>query len=96
MRRLTRNHLPSGAATLLSQFPPPNGYIVQTDIDEWTLWSRYDNCYATSTDEMVDSESEEAQSPARFETMAGFLEAVDRDIAYFICQWGIGENVPDW
>lgn len=45
---------------------------------------------------MVDSSSEEAQSPERFQKMAGLLEAVDRDIAYFICQWGIGVNVPEW
>ena len=45
---------------------------------------------------MVDSESEESQSPARFQVMAKFLEDVDRDIAYYICQWGIGENVPEW
>lgn len=45
---------------------------------------------------MVDSSSEEAQSPERFRKMAESLDAADRDIAYFICQWGIGVNVPEW
>ena len=57
---------------------------------------RYDNCYATSRTTMVDSDSTEAQSPARFQHMASALEAVDRDIQYFVCQWGIGVDVGDW
>jgi hypothetical protein len=45
---------------------------------------------------MVDSSSAESQSPARFQLMAAELDDVDRDIQYYICQWGIGENVGAW
>jgi hypothetical protein len=45
---------------------------------------------------MVDSSSAEAQSPARFQHMAAELDAVDRDIQYYVCQWGIGTNVGEW
>lgn len=58
--------------------------------------NRYDNCYATSNTTMVDSDSDEAKSSARFEKMAASLDAVDRDIAYYICQWGIGTDVGEW
>jgi hypothetical protein len=45
---------------------------------------------------MVDSTSAEAQSPNRFIKMAEALNQTDRDIEYYLCQWGIGTNVPDW
>jgi alpha-galactosidase len=45
---------------------------------------------------MVDSDSAEAKSPARFQKMAASLDKVERAIQLFICQWGIGENVGDW
>jgi hypothetical protein len=45
---------------------------------------------------MVDSSSAESQSPVRFQHMASALDAVDRDIKYFICQWGIGTDTGDW
>jgi alpha-galactosidase len=45
---------------------------------------------------MVDADSAESQSPARFIHMGEALNATDRDIQYFLCQWGIGENVPSW
>lgn len=57
---------------------------------------RYDNCYATSRTEMVDWQSAEAQSPDRFIKMAAAINETDRDIQYFLCQWGIGEDVPQW
>ena len=57
---------------------------------------KYDNCYATSRTTMVDADSEEAQSSGRFEKMAELLRGTGRDIAYWICQWGIGSDVPQW
>lgn len=57
---------------------------------------RYDNCYSTSNTTMVDSSSAESQSPARFQHMAAELDVVDRDIQYFVCQWGIGTDTGEW
>jgi hypothetical protein len=57
---------------------------------------RYDNCYATSNNTMVDSSSAESQSPARFQHMAAELDSVNRDIQYYVCQWGIGHDVGEW
>ncbi|KAH7018501.1 glycoside hydrolase superfamily [Microdochium trichocladiopsis] len=57
---------------------------------------KYDNCYSTSRTVMVDSSSAESQSPRRFQVMADELAKTDRDIQYFLCQWGIGQNVPEW
>jgi alpha-galactosidase len=45
---------------------------------------------------MVDWQSAEAQSPDRFIKMADALDKAGRDIKYFLCQWGIGQNVPEW
>lgn len=45
---------------------------------------------------MVDSSSKESQSPARFQRMAQELDKVNRDIQYFVCQWGIGTDVGTW
>ncbi|KAI1041053.1 hypothetical protein LB505_005843 [Fusarium chuoi] len=55
---------------------------------------KYDNCYATSKTNMVDATSTEAKSPNRFIKMAAAINETDRDIKYFLCQWGIGEDVP--
>ncbi|KAF2690929.1 carbohydrate-binding module family 35 protein [Lentithecium fluviatile CBS 122367] len=70
------------------------------DAESFAEWGgdslKYDNCYATSRTVMVDADSAEAQSPARFQRMADTLEAVDRDIQYFVCQWGIGTDVGAW
>jgi alpha-galactosidase len=45
---------------------------------------------------MVDASSAEAKSPNRFIKMAAAINETDRDIQYFLCQWGIGEDVPQW
>lgn len=45
---------------------------------------------------MVDYHSEEAISPTRFQKMADVLESLDRDIAYFVCQWGVGYDLGTW
>lgn len=45
---------------------------------------------------MVDSSSTESQSPGRFQHMAAELDAVGRDIKYYVCQWGIGTDVGTW
>lgn len=45
---------------------------------------------------MVDADSAEAKSPNRFIKMAAAINETDRDIKYFLCQWGIGEDVPQW
>ncbi|KAH7402240.1 glycoside hydrolase superfamily [Phaeosphaeria sp. MPI-PUGE-AT-0046c] len=72
----------------------------QLDAESFAEWGgdslKYDNCYSTSNTTMVDSSSAESQSPARFQHMATELEAVDRDIEYFVCQWGIGQDVGTW
>ncbi|RAR02868.1 carbohydrate-binding module family 35 protein [Stemphylium lycopersici] len=72
----------------------------QLDAESFAEWGgdslKYDNCYSTSNTTMVDSSSAEAQSPARFQHMAAELDAVDRDIQYFVCQWGIGTDVGEW
>lgn len=70
------------------------------DAESFAEWGgdslKYDNCYATSNTTMVDSSSAESQSPARFQHMGAELDAVDRDIEYYICQWGIGLDVGKW
>ncbi|KAF2824686.1 glycoside hydrolase [Ophiobolus disseminans] len=70
------------------------------DAESFAEWGgdslKYDNCYSTSKTTMVDSSSAESQSPARFQHMAAELEAVDREIQYYVCQWGIGTDVGTW
>ncbi|KAJ4376328.1 hypothetical protein N0V83_001611 [Neocucurbitaria cava] len=82
-----------------TDLPASLGYE-QLDAESFAEWGgdslKYDNCYATSNTTMVDSNSTESQSPARFQHMAAELDAVDRDIQYFICQWGIGTDVGEW
>ncbi|KAH7082475.1 glycoside hydrolase superfamily [Paraphoma chrysanthemicola] len=72
----------------------------QLDAESFAEWGgdslKYDNCYSTSKTTMVDSSSAESQSPVRFQHMAAELEAVDRDIQYYVCQWGIGTDVGRW
>jgi hypothetical protein len=45
---------------------------------------------------MVDGSSKEAQAATRFQRMAEVLDSVDRDMQYFVCQWGIGTDVGVW
>ncbi|KAM5349659.1 hypothetical protein ACJ41O_006164 [Fusarium nematophilum] len=82
-----------------TDIPASLGYE-EIDAKSFAEWGgdslKYDNCYATSRTQMVDSESAEAQSPDRFIKMAAALNETNRDIKYFLCQWGIGQNVPDW
>ncbi|KPM44124.1 putative alpha-galactosidase D [Neonectria ditissima] len=82
-----------------TDLPASLGYE-DIDAESFAEWGgdtlKYDNCYATSTTEMVDADSEEAQSPSRFRKMAASLDLVNRDIAYYICQWGIGYDVGEW
>ncbi|KAI0166723.1 carbohydrate-binding module family 35 protein [Hypoxylon sp. FL1284] len=57
---------------------------------------KYDNCYAASRTVMADYSSPEATSPERHQKMAAALDDVDRDMAYYICQWGLGDNLGEW
>ncbi|KAI1759152.1 carbohydrate-binding module family 35 protein [Hypoxylon sp. FL1150] len=57
---------------------------------------KYDNCYSSSRDVMADYVSPASTSPERHQKMATVLDDVDRDLAYFICQWGIGEDLGEW
>lgn len=82
-----------------TDLPASLGYE-DIDAQSFAEWGgdslKYDNCYATSRTEMVDWQSAEAQSSDRFVKMADALDKANRDIKYFICQWGIGEDVPEW
>ncbi|CAI6332212.1 unnamed protein product [Periconia digitata] len=82
-----------------TDLPASLGYE-DVDAKSFSDWGgdalKYDNCYSTSRTTMVDSSSAESQSPTRFQKMAGSMEKVERDIQYFICQWGIGQNVGTW
>ncbi|CAI4212053.1 unnamed protein product [Parascedosporium putredinis] len=82
-----------------TDLPASLGYE-EIDAQSFADWGgdslKYDNCYSTSSTTMVDSDSEESQSSHRFEKMAAMLKNTGRDIAYWICQWGIGKNVPQW
>ncbi|XP_014558024.1 carbohydrate-binding module family 35 protein [Bipolaris victoriae FI3] len=92
----------SGAGYLQcgSEALPASLGFEQLDAESFAEWGgdslKYDNCYSTSNTTMVDSSSAEAQSPARFQHMAAELDAVNRNIQYYVCQWGIGTNVGDW
>ncbi|XXG99926.1 centromere/microtubule-binding protein cbf5 [Hypoxylon texense] len=57
---------------------------------------KYDNCYSSSRDIMADYVSPASTSPERHQKMATVLDSLDRDLAYFICQWGIGEDLGEW
>ncbi|USP79453.1 carbohydrate-binding module family 35 protein [Curvularia clavata] len=92
----------SGAGYLQcgSESLPASLGFERLDAESFSEWGgdslKYDNCYSTSNTTMVDSSSAEAQSPARFQHMAAELDAVDREIQYYVCQWGIGTNVGEW
>ncbi|KAF2641867.1 glycoside hydrolase [Massarina eburnea CBS 473.64] len=72
------------------------------DVDAQTFadWNvdtlKYDNCYSTSNTTMVDSTSSESKASTRFQRMAQSLEKVSKEMQYFVCQWGIGEDVGTW
>ncbi|KAJ4252399.1 hypothetical protein NW762_010997 [Fusarium torreyae] len=82
-----------------TDIPASLGYE-EIDAKSFAEWGgdtlKYDNCYATSKTEMVDADSAEAKSPDRFVKMAAAINETNRDIQYFLCQWGIGEDVPQW
>ncbi|KAF4457082.1 hypothetical protein F53441_870 [Fusarium austroafricanum] len=82
-----------------TDIPASLGYE-EIDAKSFAEWGgdtlKYDNCYATSKTNMVDASSAEAKSPGRFIKMAAAINETDRDIQYFLCQWGIGEDVPQW
>ncbi|KAI1413549.1 carbohydrate-binding module family 35 protein [Hypoxylon sp. FL1857] len=72
----------------------------EVDAQSFAEWAgdslKYDNCYSSSKTVMADYVSPASTSPERHEKMASVLKGVDRDIAYFICQWGIGEDLGEW
>ncbi|KAI1339113.1 glycoside hydrolase superfamily [Xylariaceae sp. FL0016] len=72
----------------------------EIDAETFAEWGgdslKYDNCYSVTPDNMVDYDSPESTSPSRHYKMAAELDAVERDFAYFICQWGIGTDLEDW
>lgn len=57
---------------------------------------KYDNCYATARDVMVDYDSAEAGAPTHFEAMAAALNDTQRDVMYQVCQWGTGTDLGKW
>ncbi|OTB03657.1 carbohydrate-binding module family 35 protein [Hypoxylon sp. CI-4A] len=79
--------------------PASLGYE-EIDAQSFADWEgdslKYDNCYSSSNTTAADYVSAESTSPARHEKMAAVLDGLDRDLAYFICQWGIGEDVLEW
>ncbi|KAK8014741.1 carbohydrate-binding module family 35 protein [Apiospora arundinis] len=79
--------------------PASLGYEEQ-DAQAFEEWGgdslKYDNCYPINGSTMVDYHSEEAIAPTRFQKMAGVLESLERNMAYFVCQWGVGYDVGEW
>jgi hypothetical protein len=45
---------------------------------------------------MVDYTGAEWISPTRFQVMAKALDAVERPIQYYVCQWGVGTDIGKW
>ena len=86
-------HSKNGVATHSSK---PSGQTAANSHGEANLGARYDNCYPINGSTMVDYESAEAVAPTRFQKMAGVLESLERDMAYFVCQWGVGVDVGEW
>ncbi|ORY57530.1 glycoside hydrolase superfamily [Pseudomassariella vexata] len=82
-----------------TDLPASLGYE-EIDAETFAEWGgdslKYDNCYPVSNTTMVDYVSKESISPARFEKMAGVLDTIDRDMHYFVCQWGVGYDVGEW
>ncbi|KAI1073499.1 carbohydrate-binding module family 35 protein [Whalleya microplaca] len=72
----------------------------EIDAQSFAEWAgdslKYDNCYSTAPDTQTDYTSPVSTSPTRHQKMASVLDGVDRNISYFICQWGIGENLGEW
>lgn len=71
------------------------------DAETFVAWGadslKYDNCYSTSPDVMVDYYSEETGSPDRFVAMAEALNATEGGaVVYEICQWGCGTDLGIW
>lgn len=61
-----------------------------------TRHHRYDNCFANSTTLMVDYYGDDWTSPTRFQTMAKAIDAVNRPMEYYVCQWGVGTDIGRW
>ncbi|KAI1504641.1 glycoside hydrolase superfamily [Biscogniauxia marginata] len=82
-----------------TDLPASLGYE-EIDAELFAEWGgdslKYDNCYAVSPDTMVDYTSPVSTSPERHQKMASALDSLDRDISYFVCQWGVGENLDEW
>ncbi|XDG01476.1 hypothetical protein ABKA04_001091 [Annulohypoxylon sp. FPYF3050] len=82
-----------------TDLPASLGYE-EIDAQTFANWSgdslKYDNCFASSKTVAADYTSAVSTSPARHEKMAAILDEVDRDIAYFICQWGVGQDLGEW
>ena len=45
---------------------------------------------------MVDYYGDDWTSPTRFQTMAKAINAVDRPMEYYVCQWGVGTDIGRW
>ncbi|KAI0125582.1 glycoside hydrolase superfamily [Xylariales sp. AK1849] len=82
-----------------SDLPASLGYE-EIDAETFADWGgdslKYDNCYPVDNVTMADYNSAEAGSPTRFQAMASAIDAVDRDLHYFICQWGVGSDIGAW
>ncbi|KAI0883568.1 carbohydrate-binding module family 35 protein [Annulohypoxylon maeteangense] len=82
-----------------TDLPASLGYE-EIDAQTFSDWKgdslKYDNCFASSKTVAADYTSAVSKSPARHQKMAAILEDVDREIAYFICQWGVGEDLGEW
>ncbi|KAI0485196.1 glycoside hydrolase superfamily [Xylariaceae sp. FL0804] len=82
-----------------TDLPASLGYE-QIDAESFAGWGgdslKYDNCYADDATTEVDYTSAISTSPARHAKMAAELNATDRDMAFFICQWGVGTDIEEW
>ncbi|KAI1458256.1 carbohydrate-binding module family 35 protein [Annulohypoxylon moriforme] len=82
-----------------TDLPASLGYE-EIDAQTFANWTgdslKYDNCFASSKTVAADYTSAVSTSPARHEKMAAVLDDVNRDIAYFICQWGVGQDLGEW
>jgi alpha-galactosidase len=56
---------------------------------------KYDNCYMENDKEM-DGTGPEYRNPSYFQRMATSLDKVGRNIQYFVCQWGNGDDLGHW
>ncbi|KAI1485776.1 glycoside hydrolase superfamily [Biscogniauxia mediterranea] len=82
-----------------TDLPASLGYE-ENDAQAFAEWGgdslKYDNCYAASPDTQADYTSPVSTSPERHQKMASVLDSLDHDISYFVCQWGVGENLEEW